>query len=269
MHCRQPQLTPTHHFADPGGMSPSAPPPPDDLLQAAERAYTGLPITLEEPTAEEAETGFRRFSYEQDDKIVSGHVRVEGNDATVTRLEIRPASPQAAVTSSMIISVRIGEITASLQTLLALDRAKREGSAAFSYSAANAPTAKPAERPRRGGRPSVTDSMLEWLAEAYILETAEGMPPRPLARIAERIGRPEETVRTWLSKARKEGWLAPGVRGRVGGEPGPKLLAKNLRHLNAVLDRDLSQMERPEGPRRLTIPGHFSEEYMRRQGVID
>lgn len=256
-------------------MSPSAPPPPDDLLQAAERAYTGLPITLEKPTAEEAETGVRRFSYVQGDKIVSGHVQIDGNDATVTRLEIRPASPQAAVTSSMIISVRIGEITASLRTLLALDRAKREGSAAFSYSPANAPAAKSVERPRRGGRPSVTDSMLRWVAEAYLLETADGKP-HPVARIAEKIGRPEETVRTWLARARREGWLSPGVRGRAGGEPGPKLIAETLNRtqkamdrMQQLLDRDDQTPEPPKGPQRISIPGHFDEEYMRQQGVID
>jgi transposase len=254
-------------------MSPSAP-PPDDLVRAAERAYTGLPITLEEPAAEGAKSGGRRFSYEQDDKIVSGHVRVDGNDVTVTRLEIRPASPQAAVTSSMVLSVRIGEITASLRTLLALDRAKREGVAAFSYSPANAPAVKSAERPRRGGRPPVTDSMLRWVAEAYLLETEEGKP-HPVARIAEKVGRPEETVRTWLARARREGWLSPGVRGRAGGEPGPKLIAETLNRtqkamdqMQELLDRDDQTAEPTKGPRRISIPGHFDEEYMRQQGVI-
>jgi hypothetical protein len=257
-------------------MSPPAQQPPDDLLQAAENAYSGLPIALEDPTEEDLKNGTRRFTYTQDDKTVSGLARTDGNNVTVTRLEIQPAAPQTAVTSAMVISVRVGEITASLRTLLALDRARRGGDAAFSYSDAETAASKPAERPRRGGRPSVTDSMLEWLAEAYVLETAEGMPPHPVARIAERIGRPPETVRTWLSKARKEGWLAPGVRGRAGGEPGPKLLAKNLDALNKaveaarqIVENDPQTSERPDGPRRLTIPGHYSEEYMRQQGVID
>jgi transposase len=46
--------------------------------------------------------------------------------------------------------------------------------------------------------------------------------------MAARFDRPEGTLRTWVSRARKEGWLGPGSKGRIGAEPGPLLLAWQL-----------------------------------------
>lgn len=79
-----------------------------------------------------------------------------------------------------------------------------------------------------GGRPAITDDLLRQLTEAYLEETADGAPSGPLARVAARFDRPTETIRTWLARARKEGWLAPAVKGRAGGEPGPKLLVYRM-----------------------------------------
>ncbi|MFJ5174775.1 hypothetical protein ACIP68_13125, partial [Streptomyces griseoviridis] len=53
-------------------------------------------------------------------------------------------------------------------------------------------------------------------------------------RVATQFGRPTETIRTWLARARKEGWLAPAVKGRAGGEPGPKLLVYRMAHDSGV-----------------------------------
>lgn len=198
------------------------PAPEDDLLSAAEAAFSGLRLTIENPTDDELTTGVRRFSYSGDEWAVSGHARLEGNAVRLLSIEVQPASPEGVVTASMVNRVPVGRIVGSLQTLLTLDKARREGPRANA-----AETAKPAKQ-RRGGKPRITDEQLRELAEAYLVETAEGKPGRPLSRIAEQFGRPEETVRTWLARARKEGWLAPGVRGRAGGEPGPKLLTARI-----------------------------------------
>lgn len=198
------------------------PAPTDDLLNAAEAAFSGLRLTIEDPTDSELAADTRRFSYSTDEWAVSGHARLEGDTVRLLSLEVRSPTSEGTVTASMVNRVPVGRIVGSLQTLLTLDRARREG-----VGATGAEPPKP-EKQRHGGKPRITDEQLRELAEAYLMETAEGKPARPLARIAEHFGRPEETVRTWLARARKEGWLAPGVKGRAGGEPGAKLLAARL-----------------------------------------
>ena len=45
-----------------------------------------------------------------------------------------------------------------------------------------------------------------------------------MKRMAEHFGKPEETMRTWVTRARKDGWLGPSAKGRAGAEPGHKLI---------------------------------------------
>ena len=70
----------------------------------------------------------------------------------------------------------------------------------------------------------MTENVLRELSVAYLEECAHGKPAGPVARLAARFDRPEETIRTWLGRARKEGWLTAGVKGRRGAEAGPRLL---------------------------------------------
>jgi hypothetical protein len=194
------------------------------------RAYQGFPINLQEPTADELEAGERRFDYEGPEWAISGRVRDEEGGPHLLSLEIRPADPDGAVSAALVRGVPVGKIIASLRTLLSIDRSEREAfgparSSGYEYT----PLAgNPPKTPRRGGKPTVSDEHLRAVAEAYLAETAPGQPSRPLLRLAEKFGSPEETVRTWVARARKEGWLAPGVKGRAGGEPGPKLLTARL-----------------------------------------
>jgi hypothetical protein len=208
--------------------------PKNDLVNAAEAAFSGLPLTIEDPSDNEIATGRRRFSYSEGKWAVHGQAQMEGSAVRLLGIEVRPASPEGVVTAAMVNRIPVGRIVGSLQTLLALDKARRGGA-----ESVKAETPEPKSL-RRGGRPRVTDEQLRALAEAYLAETAEGMPARPVARIADQLGRPEETVRTWLARARKEGWLAPGVKGRAGGEPGPRLLVARM------ADR-LGVGPRPEG----------------------
>lgn len=84
--------------------------------------------------------------------------------------------------------------------------------------------------PRTSGRTPMTDELLRQVALAFIEETGPGKDKRAIQRMAERFDRPEGTLRTWIARARKEGWLAPGSKGRIGAEPGPKLTASMGRH---------------------------------------
>ncbi|GGW68471.1 hypothetical protein GCM10010503_52300 [Streptomyces lucensis JCM 4490] len=125
-----------------------------------------------------------------------------------------------------------GRIVSSVQTPLALEEARRGGT----QLPATEPVAPRQEtgRPRRGGRPLITDDLLRQLAEVYLEETAEEKPAGALRRVAAKFDRPTETIRTWLARACKEGWLAPAVKGRAGGEPGPKLLVYRMAHASGV-----------------------------------
>ncbi len=81
----------------------------------------------------------------------------------------------------------------------------------------------PAVTDRRGGRAALTDDLLRDIAVRYLIETLPGQPPGAMKRMSARFGRPEETIRTWVGRARRDGWLGPSVKGRAGAEPGPRL----------------------------------------------
>lgn len=77
----------------------------------------------------------------------------------------------------------------------------------------------PIERPRKG-RPRRSPAQYRNFAEVFIRCGGS------YRETSQRLDWPEETVRTWLKAARREGWLAPGHPGRRGApRPGPKLLA--------------------------------------------
>lgn len=73
------------------------------------------------------------------------------------------------------------------------------------------------------GRTALTDDFLRDVAISYLRETAPGKPRGATRRLAETYGRPEETIRTWVSRSRKAGWLGPSAKGRAGAERGPRL----------------------------------------------
>lgn len=134
----------------------------------------------------------------------------------ITRLEIE-ADPKtsAGITGSLVRQIPLG-------TLLDYVRAK--------IALAEVPVVAniKAQTPVAGGRTPMTDELLRQVASSYLVETAPGKPSGALKRMAEEFGRPEETIRTWISRARKAGWLGPSARGRAGAEPGPKFFEHAL-----------------------------------------
>jgi hypothetical protein len=85
---------------------------------------------------------------------------------------------------------------------------------------ASAPPVKP-----QPGRAPLPDVLLRQVAEGYLAESAPGKPRGAVKRLAQQLGRPEQTVSRWVSRARKEGWLGPARPGSEGAEPGRRLLA--------------------------------------------
>jgi hypothetical protein len=75
---------------------------------------------------------------------------------------------------------------------------------------------------------------LRQVAISYLAETAPDKPAGAVARMAEEYHRPEETIRSWIARARRSGWLGPSVRGRAGAEPGKRLVDLSLDELERL-----------------------------------
>lgn len=130
----------------------------------------------------------------------------------VTRIEVDtdPAGP-VEVTGSLMRQIPIGTI---------LDYVRGRVSAHLARDLPDVPAAAMAVS---SGRTEMTDGFLRDVALSYLRETAPGKPQGATRRLADAYGRPEQTVRTWIARARKEGWLGPSAKGRAGAEPGPRL----------------------------------------------
>jgi hypothetical protein len=71
----------------------------------------------------------------------------------------------------------------------------------------------------------VPDDELAWLAARYVVLFRRGVR-RPIPQLAAEFGLTREQVRDRVHRAREREFLSPGRRGRAGGEPGPRLLAR-------------------------------------------
>jgi hypothetical protein len=80
-----------------------------------------------------------------------------------------------------------------------------------------------ADAPRKRGRPGLATSHYRGIALEY-LQLYESGSSAPVREIAERRGVPWQTVRDWVARARKLGYLTHGKQGRSGADPGPRLL---------------------------------------------
>lgn len=222
------------------------------LVDQMRRNYGGLQLHLEEPDA----SGHRDFSYVEPGAglHISGTAATSPSPYRITRLEITPPDEDSGLTASVMKHVSLGALTASLNSLLSMERAEQALAEAQRLSGAT-PTATASlirrtidylgevastelEPPKRhGGREPLTDELLRDVAVTYLEETAPGKPKKPLERMAAKYDKPEETVRTWVARARKAGWLGPALRGRAGAEPGPRLLADAMDDVLAERDQ--------------------------------
>lgn len=132
----------------------------------------------------------------------------------ISRLEIQADQlTGSGITGSLLRRIQVGDILhVARATIAAAARGSQEPA-----------ELQAAEKARSGGRAGLTDDLLRSVAIAYLAETAPGRPSGAVKRMAQEFGRPEETVRTWIARARKAGWLGPSVKGRAGAEPGPRL----------------------------------------------
>ncbi|MGV9707449.1 hypothetical protein [Streptomyces sp. NPDC003483] len=187
-----------------------------------------LPFDLRVDLDALADTRTKRFTFtahptdEPDDTwwIAGDVVRVEGRGLKVVRLEVEvdPDGP-TEITGTLMRQIPIGTL---------LDYVRGSLAAEFTDTLAS-PAAPTPTVP--AGRTPLTDDFLRDVAISYLRETAPGRPRGATRRLAETYGRPEETIRTWIGRARRAGWLGPSAKGRAGAEPGPKLSEWQLEEL--------------------------------------
>lgn len=143
---------------------------------------------------------------------INGDVVRAEQGLKITRIEVdTDPDGTAEVTGTLMRQIPIGTI---------LDYVRGRVSATLAEDLPDAPAAFLAVA---AGRTAMTDDFLRDVAMSYLRETAPGKPQGATRRLAEAYGRPEQTIRTWVSRARKTGWLGPSAKGRAGAEPGPKL----------------------------------------------
>lgn len=162
--------------------------------------------------------------------FIEGAVSRGDSGLVVTRVSVA-APPPSGVTQRSLRDTPLADILKKIRAHVAWEEARRQGTRAFLGQEPAPGLFEPGDTqiPQTSGRTPMTDELLRQVALAFLEETGPGKDKRAIRRMAERFDRPEGTLRTWIARARKEGWLGPGSKGRIGAEPGPKLTA-SLRH---------------------------------------
>jgi hypothetical protein len=171
-------------------------------------------ITITPPLPGDSERVTGRFRCEApDDWVASGVLSRTWRGLAITELTVEPwievDNEPGHITSKLLRKIPTGAIIAAAQSAgLAGDTA--------------VPVEPPAPK-RQPGRQPLSDELLRGIAEAYLRETAPGMPRGSITRLAEQYGKPKPMIARWVMRARGDGWLGPAAPGREGGEPGPRL----------------------------------------------
>lgn len=206
------------------------------IADTQEAALAALPLDLAPPSPDEAAEGVVTHFVYQDSRqgwTVRGQVSRGPSGLIISKLEIWPGGqkgePSGGVTAGLLRRIPVGEMLSSVRAQAAWEAARREGTRKIlGEEPAEGMFAETDSTVRHGGRTPLSDDLLLSVALAYLEETAPGKDRRVLKRLSERFDRPEETIRTWIARARKAGWLGPGSKGRPGAEPGPRLLLRQM-----------------------------------------
>ncbi|MFF6939987.1 hypothetical protein [Streptomyces lavendulae] len=184
--------------------------------QPAEAGRAAMALTAYRPAPFDG-TGIgdvHEFAWDGDGIRATGEITRRAHGLVITRLEVLAGDDaHAGLTHQLLRQIPLGEILAEARTY----RPELEASYLRMQDGPSAATLPP-------GRVPITDDLLRQVALVYLEESGPGKGRAALQRLAERFGRPVGTVRTWLGRAREEGWLGPGVQGRLGADPGPRLL---------------------------------------------
>ncbi|MEU1518291.1 hypothetical protein ABZ490_40140 [Streptomyces sp. NPDC005811] len=151
-----------------------------------------------------------------EDWEAAGDISRNAQGLVISRLELRAKDPAGnGVTGGLLRRIQVSDILHVARAHVALAVQAEVEPVVYPPSTSS--------QPRSGGRGALSAELLRSVAVAYLAETAPGRPAGAVKRMAAEFERPEETVRSWISRARKAGWLGPSVKGRAGAEPGPRL----------------------------------------------
>jgi hypothetical protein len=165
--------------------------------------------------------------------LVWGTLSLVGGRLSLSELALAPLLPsEQALTADLLRRISLSAILARVHAEL-INRAElAELARRFAWPAApsaeeqakldEAARRATAGQPRRG-RPALADAHLARIARAYLRKQADGYSRGILLALAEEEGRPRDTIRDWVAKARRRGFLSPGTQGRAGALPGPRL----------------------------------------------
>lgn len=146
--------------------------------------------------------------------LAKGDIARGSQGLVISRVELQAHDPAGnGITGSLLRRIQVGDVL----------HVARAVTARAAQSAEAPPLEYPPRLPRSSGRGALSDELLRSVAVSYLAETAPGRPTGAVKRMAQEFDRPEETVRSWITRARKAGWLGPSVKGRAGAEPGPLL----------------------------------------------
>lgn len=195
-------------------------------------------IALRLPGVEEQGRGivlcFEWYSSDGD-ALVLGDLSESPSGLIMTRAEV-VMQKASGITRDLLRRLPIGDV-------LAFGRSHLRD-----HAPGAAPTTPPGTVETVSGRTKMDDDLLRRVARAYVEETGPDKGRGAMKRMSERFGRPEGTVQTWIKRARKEGWLAPGPPGRMGAEPGPRLVAWQLEEFKGEHPGLISHVQvRPDG----------------------
>jgi hypothetical protein len=217
-----------------------------------------MQLTLEQPSKKESAAGaVAHFRHDSEDGwTVAGTVSRGPNGHVISHLQVWPGrpgdAPSGSVTTRMLHDIRVGQIINAVRywemqekvrdmasrmeyepgderAEQLRDEALREpiyapGSKVTIRTADEILSASATEKSQPGRAP-LPDDLLREVAEGYLVQSGPGKPRGAVKRLAQQLGRSENTVSRWVARARKDGWLGPGRQGHEGAEPGPRLLA--------------------------------------------
>lgn len=177
------------------------------------------------PSDEERSAGVVAH-FEVDGQRIRGTVSRGDIGLVVTSVTVEADLP-GGVTHRALRDAPLAEVVRGVREYANMKELKRRGALPLlcdTAAVAGLFSPSDADLPNTSGRVTVTDELLRQVSLVFIEETGAGKDKRAIQRTAERFGRSEGTVRSWVSRARKDGWLEPGSKGRIGAEPGPRLL---------------------------------------------
>jgi len=228
-----------------------------DIASVTTPSNDEMQLRLAPPSPEELAAGaVAHFRHDSEDGwTVAGTVSRGPNGHVISHLEVWPGrpgdAPGGSVTTRTLHDIRVGQIidavrywemSMEVRTMATRmkyepgdERAERLLGEVFRepmYAPGSKVTIKTADeimdsaaKTSQPGRAPLPDELLQQVAEGYLTESAPGKPRGAVKRLAQQLGRSENTVSRWVARARKDEWLGPGRQGHEGASPGPRLLA--------------------------------------------